>query len=127
MYLADTNVFLEILLAQDNRDKCRAFLEGNWRETFISDFSLHSIGVILFRTDRADLFSRFCAEMLPSLEILPLPRTAYETLPGVRASHGLDFDDAYQYGVAREFGLEIVTQDTDFRAVEHEVSVQFID
>ena len=127
MYLADTNVFLEILLAQDNRDKCRAFLEGNWQVTFISDFSLHSIGVILFRTDRADLLGRFCDEMLPSLEILPLPRTAYDTLPEVRTRHGLDFDDAYQYGVAREFGLEIVTQDTDFKAVEHQISVRLID
>ena len=119
--------FLEILLAQDNRDQCRAFLEGNWQETFISDFSLHSIGVILFRTDRADLFGRFCDEMPPSLEILSLPKTAYDTLPGVRANHGLDFDDAYQYGVAREFGLVIVTQDTDFKAVEHQVSIRLID
>lgn len=56
MYLADTNVFLEILLAQDNSDKCRTFLEGNWAETFVSDFSLHSIGVILFKAGRGDLF-----------------------------------------------------------------------
>lgn len=65
--------------------------------------------------------------MLPSLEILSLPRTAYGALPGVSASHGLDFDDAYQYGIAREFGLEIVTQDTDFRAVEQEVSIRLIE
>ena len=127
MYLADTSVFLEILLAQTNGEQCRAFLDSNYSETFISDFSLHSIGVILFRSDRADLFRRFCDEMLPSLEILSLPRTAYGTLPNVQETHGLDFDDAYQYGVAKEFGLEIVTQDSDFRAVEDEVEVRLID
>jgi predicted nucleic acid-binding protein len=47
MYFIDTNVFLEILLAQDKKDICKDFLNSNVENLSISDFSLHSIGVIL--------------------------------------------------------------------------------
>lgn len=50
MYLADTNIFLEVLLAQDKRKECKNLLEENRGKLSISDFSLHSIGVILFST-----------------------------------------------------------------------------
>jgi len=46
-YLLDTNIFLEILLGQDKKEVCKKFLETHIGEIFISDFSLHSIGVIL--------------------------------------------------------------------------------
>ncbi len=49
MYLLDTNIFLEILLGQEKKDECKKFLIANEDNIFISDFSLHSIGVILFR------------------------------------------------------------------------------
>ncbi|MBX2964119.1 MAG: hypothetical protein KF687_16530 [Cyclobacteriaceae bacterium] len=46
-YLADTNIFLEILLGQQNSSLCKEFLTDIKNEIFISDFSLHTIGVIL--------------------------------------------------------------------------------
>ena len=49
MYLIDTNVFPEVLLAQEKRELCKNFLNANIGSLYISDFSLHSIGVILFR------------------------------------------------------------------------------
>jgi predicted nucleic acid-binding protein len=55
MYLVDTNVFLEILLTQEKQDACRKFLETNVGSLFISDFSLHSIGVILFRNNKEEI------------------------------------------------------------------------
>lgn len=48
MYLIDTSVFLEVLLTQDKKEKCKKFLSDNLEELNISDFSLHSIGIILF-------------------------------------------------------------------------------
>ena len=47
--LVDTNIFLEILLNQAGRKKCEAFLQGEKGAAWISDFTLHSIGVLLFR------------------------------------------------------------------------------
>lgn len=55
-YLVDTNVFLEILLAQDQKEKAKTFLTQNIDYLFISDFSLHSIGVFLFREKRESTF-----------------------------------------------------------------------
>jgi len=50
MYLLDTNIFLEILL---QREKSKAakhlFITNPSTDLFITDFSLHSIGVFLFQ------------------------------------------------------------------------------
>ncbi len=56
MYLVDTNIFLEILLGQDKSSVCKDFLNKNDDKIFISDFSLHSIGVILFRFKKKEIF-----------------------------------------------------------------------
>jgi len=48
--LLDTNIFLEVILDQERAKEARALLskvEGH--EFFISDYSLHSIGLLLFR------------------------------------------------------------------------------
>ena len=47
-YLVDSNVFLEILLGQPNKERCKQFLQQNSGECGISDYSLHSIGVLTF-------------------------------------------------------------------------------
>ena len=49
MYLVDTNIFLEILLNDPNKLNCEKFLNDNINNLYISDFSLHSIGIILWR------------------------------------------------------------------------------
>lgn len=48
-YLVDTNIILEILLKQAKAEKCKVFLEKYFSECALSDFSLHSIGVLLFK------------------------------------------------------------------------------
>lgn len=59
MYLVDTNVWLERLLNQDKADDVRRFLEFiSPRELYITDFSFHSIGVVLTRFARVENLSR---------------------------------------------------------------------
>jgi hypothetical protein len=55
-FLVDTNVFLEILLSQDKKEHCKMFLNNNIGILNITDFSFHSIGVILFRYAKEDIF-----------------------------------------------------------------------
>ncbi len=46
--LVDTNIFLKVLLEQAREDEARNFLsKADVYEFFISDFALHSIGLIL--------------------------------------------------------------------------------
>lgn len=50
MYLVDTNIFLEALLEQEKMPIVRSFFQStDLEEMFITDLSLHSIGIILFR------------------------------------------------------------------------------
>jgi len=125
-YLVDTNLFLEILLNQAGRKKCETFLQGEQGAAWISDFTLHSIGVLLFRQKRPELFDLFVADTLPQFTILSLSETGYSQLAEVNTRHGLDFDDAYQFAVARENNLTIATQDKDFQSVRNVVDIRML-
>ena len=48
-FLFDTNIFLEILLDQEKKEDCKKLLNENIGNIYLSDFSLHSIGVILLK------------------------------------------------------------------------------
>ena len=124
--LVDTNIFLEILLSQAASKKCQDFLDQDTGAAWISDFSLHSIGVLFFRRERVELFRRFIADTLPELTILALSNAGYDQVIGARNKFGLDFDDAYQFCVAKENGLAIATRDKDFERVKNELPIMFI-
>ena len=125
-YLVDTNIFLEILLNQAGRKKCEAFLQGEKGAAWISDFTLHSIGVLLFRQKRPELFDQFAADTLPQFTILSLSDAGYSQLGEANTRHALDFDDAYQFSVARENRLAIATQDKDFQRVRNVIDVRLL-
>lgn len=118
MFLVDTNVFLEILLDQDKKDDCKAFLNNNIGNLNITDFSLHSIGVILFRYGKEDIFRRFVEDVMPNTKLLFLPMELYREVVNVRKIVKLDFDDAYQYSIAKYHGLKVVTMDKDFERIK---------
>ena len=55
MYLVDTNVWLERLLEQEKAAEVGRFLEQVATERlFITDFSFHSIGIIMSRLNRKE-------------------------------------------------------------------------
>lgn len=118
MFLADTNIFLEILLKQNKKEECKNFLAKNSGDIYLTDFSLHSIGVICFRHGKEELFQKFIDDMLSLVEILTLPAKLYTEVIENRRSLNLDFDDSYQYTVAKSFDLKIVTMDADFKKVK---------
>jgi predicted nucleic acid-binding protein len=126
MYLFDTNIFLEILLSQEKSADCKQALVDNADCISISDFSLHSIGVILFRHKKEDVFNKFTKDILPNVDIVSLSTGSYRKLSVLKDKYNLDFDDSYQYKVAKENGLAIVTMDKDFKRVEEKINVKFI-
>lgn len=125
-YLLDTNIFLEILLDQDKKEVCKNFLQTHAGEIFISDFSLHSIGVILYRHNKPDLFNQFLEDTLDKIEIITLSKEKYREIGDVYNKYKLDFDDSYQFLLAQEHQMTIATQDTDFKIVDKKISVQFL-
>ncbi|EDN71304.1 conserved hypothetical protein [Beggiatoa sp. PS] len=93
----------------------------------ISDFTLHSIGVVTFRKNKANLFTQFTQDMLPHLDVLTLPKSDYAKINTVVQSLNLDFDDAYQYSIAKCYDLKLVTLDKDFKDLNlNDVQVIFL-
>jgi hypothetical protein len=121
MYLLDTNIFLEILL---QREKSKAskhlFIANSSTDLFISDFSLHSLGVFLFQRNRHETYVRFVKDIIIKTGITVIGLDPEEVLALAEISKGfhLDFDDAYQYAVAQKYGLQIMSFDADFDRTE---------
>ena len=125
MFLVDTNVFLEILLMQDKKESCKKFLDNNIGNLNFTDFSLHSIGVILFRYGKEDIFQKFVEDVMPNVKLLSLPMKLYREIVDVRKSLNFDFDDAYQYSTAKYYGLRVATMDKDFERIR-DVEILFL-
>ena len=119
--LVDTNIFLEILLEQGRANEARALLsETESYEFFITDYSFHSIGLILLRRARYQAFQVFVRDMVLSnvLKVISLPAEDMESVLDVAQRFNLDYDDAYQYVSAEKYGLTLVSFDSDFDRTE---------
>ncbi len=116
MYLADTNIFLEALLGQNKKDDVQSFLQNiDLSRIFITDLSLHSIGIILYRLKHSTLFRSFIEDIIvDGIGILSLHPEDLKTLNITVDKYNLDFDDAYQYVVAAKYELQLISFDTDF-------------
>ena len=120
MYLADTNIFLEALLEQDKKDDVQSFLQTIDLSTiFITDLSLHSIGIILYRLNNFEIFISFVEDIvIDGIRILSLNPEDLKGLGQTTEKFNLDFDDAYQYGVAAKYELQLISFDKDFDQTE---------
>jgi len=119
-YLVDTNIWLERLLNQDKSEVVSEFLNIiPPAQLFVSDFAIHSIGVILSRLNKTEILKVFLNDLFINGQIEQL---ALDTLDLIDVAdnikkYNLDFDDSYQYTVAEKYGLILVTFDKDFLAV----------
>jgi hypothetical protein len=117
MFLVDTNVWLEVLLDQERADEAREFLQGvDASQLAISEFSRYSIGLVLSRLAKDDVFADFVSDMLEDSGVarVQLALAELRGLLRLRQESGLDFDDAYQYVAAEKTGAVLVSFDSDF-------------
>lgn len=116
MCLVDTNIFLEGLLHQDKADDVRVFLKSiDFSTIFMTDLSLHSIGIILFRLGNFELFISFLEDMVvDGIGVLSVEPENLNILDQIIQKFSLDFDDAYQYAVADKYALQLISFDKDF-------------
>ena len=121
MYLVDTNVWLELLLEQEKAGQVRQFPQATEaRFLWLTEFSLYSIGVILTRLRKDDLFEDFVSDTIEDsgLKRIRLDTSELKQLLAVHQRFQLDFDDAYQYVAAQKYNLAVVSFDTDFDRTE---------
>ena len=117
MFLVDTNVWLERLLDQAQSADVKGFLDATPADELrVTDFSFHSIGVILARLGRGELLSQFVRDVFidSGVVLVALEPTDMDRLIELMVAFRLDFDDAYQCAAAEKFDLQIVSFDHDF-------------
>jgi predicted nucleic acid-binding protein len=115
--LLDTNIWLELLLGQEKAARVSRLLsETPVERLHVTDFSLHSVGVILTRAGRLATLSRFLNDLLspPGVSVVRLSPEELRLLPAISDRFELDFDDAYQYAAARCRGLALYSYDRHF-------------
>ena len=118
MYLLDTNIWLESLLGQSRADEVADFLDKIPSEKlFISDFSFHSICVILSRLNRKYVLIDFVQDVFIAgkVSVIALQPEETSSLVLIMDNFRLDFDDAYQYLLAEQWQLTLVSFDKDFK------------
>lgn len=117
MYLVDTNIWLERLLDQQRSAEVGQFLARvPTEELSMSDFTLHSIGIVLDRLGQRAILPGFVDDlfMQGGITLVSVRPDAIHRLVTVMDQFNLDFDDAYQYVAAERSRLVIVSFDADF-------------
>lgn len=120
MCLIDTNIFIELLLEQRKSEDVRKFfIKQDSTNIFLTDFTLHSIGIILVGLNKIDIFNKFLKDIINSkITILSLNLNEINGLSRTIQRCNLDFDDAYQYSTAKKYKLTLVSFDKDFDKTE---------
>lgn len=117
MYLVDTNVWLERLLNQEKSEEVGKFLGlASATDLYITDFTLHSIGIILTRLQRVEILVDFVKDVLidSGVNLVQVEPEAFPKLVAGISEYSLDFDDGYQYLAVQQNNLTLVSFDTDF-------------
>jgi uncharacterized protein len=116
-YLVDSNIWLELLLNQQKADFVQRFFQTiPTVELAVSEFTVCSIGLILTRLDKPDVWCAFVTDVLENgaLRRIALDSSGLREMMVIRQQFRLDFDDAYQYVAAQQHGLTLVSFDSDF-------------
>ena len=118
--LLDTNIFLEIILDQEKAPEAKKLLIDEQHDLYMSDYSLHSIGLLLFRRKQYQAFQSFVQDVIleGGVCILSLPSDEIKDVIPTAQKFQLDFDDAYQYTLALNYQLTLVSFDADFNRTD---------
>ena len=114
--LLDTNIFLEILLAQPKAQAAQRFINSQQQGSLaLSNYSLDGIGLKLYLAKKIDVLEQFGRELKDAeITILTIEPQDLGALVKNIKKWNLDFDDAYQYTLAQKYSLELVSFDKDF-------------
>ncbi len=120
MYLVDTNIFLEVLLARKRKRECKKFLKllkDGKIDGIVTDFTIHSIIVLMNHFKKLDKLKIFLSSLRGYKGLHVYTTSLIDELNAVDIAleNRLDMDDAIQYAVALKFNTKaIVSFDRHF-------------
>jgi predicted nucleic acid-binding protein len=116
-FLLDSNCWMQMIRAREHAMEVRDLLRAvPSNDIALTDFALHSLGLVMGRHRILDQFPRFVDETLirKSVRIVSiLPQDLHRVVEQCNTNR-LDFDDAYQYVAAELNDLTLVSLDADF-------------
>jgi predicted nucleic acid-binding protein len=121
VFLLDTNIWLERLLGQEQAEIAAELPDAlSPSDMCMTDFTLHSIGVIGNRLKQRDVFVKFVDDVLidAGVVLVSIPANKMKRVVEIMDRFRLDFDDAYQYVAAEIEDATIVSFDKDFDKTE---------
>ena len=121
MYLLDTNIWLERLLEQERSREVEAFFKHVPSELLhVTDFSLHSIAIILLRLGKMETLNQFIEDLFVygAVTLTRLDPGDFSHILRIIKKFNLDFDDAYQLVAAEKQHLTLISFDGDFDRTE---------
>ena len=119
-YLVDTNIFLEVMLSQRRSEECRrifTMLRRGMAEGVVTDFTVHSIMVLMGRLKRLERLMVFLSSLTAYKGLRVYATSISDELKAAELAGecGLDIDDAIQYAAALSTrAAAIVSFDKDF-------------
>ena len=123
MYLVDTNIFLEILLARLRKDECKKLLSqlrDGKKTAIVTDFTVHSIIVTMDSMNKLTELRTFLTSLTAykGLHVHHTSITDEAKAIEVAIHNKLDMDDAIQYTTAIATNAEaIITFDKHFNSL----------
>ena len=120
MFLIDTNIFLEVMLARPRRTACIAFLESvkaGRDKAAVTDFTIYSVMIILESQGKLRELNRFLRSLSAYKGLTLYAASLDDKLQAVELAESgeFDIDDALQYASARSIRAKaIVSLDKDF-------------
>lgn len=118
MHLIDSNIFLEILQNQENKEDCKK-VQGEIAEEEIhaaaSKYTIHGIeGMLSEEPDALDKFMTNITSLM-TLKIVETTMHQEKQILEIAINSEMDLDEGVQYLVAKKENIEkIISYDTDF-------------
>ncbi len=113
MYLIDTNIFLEVLLNRSRKAECKRLLwevRDGRKRAIITDFSIHSIIVIIDSLHKFDVLKTFLLSLKAYKGLHLYHTTILDEVKAIEIAkdQNLSMDDAIQYSAALTTNAEAI-------------------
>ncbi len=123
MLLIDTNIFLEYLLNNEKAERCEKIIFNEidkGTEIIITRFTLYSIEIIMTENQLVKELDDFLNSIKLLSNIKIIDTNLEEDINIIEIIHetGLDFDDALQYLIAKNYNADIVSYDKHFDTIK---------
>jgi predicted nucleic acid-binding protein len=113
MYLVDTNIFLEILLARPRKEECKKLLSqlrDGKKTGLVTDFTVHSIIVTMDSLNKLAELRTFLSSLTAYKGLHVHNTNIIDEIKAIQIAiqNQLDMDDAVQYTIALNTNAEAI-------------------